>query len=301
MQVDKRQDENKNIISSTILEYRCLYTHDLKRKAKRWQDGILRYHTFNNRIMVWDLLRNFIGDTYNPSGLMIEEGDEFELEKNFIIVQVQDSIGKQETDITELIKSRQKATSLSSQNGKRVIGQKHKSLNDLLHKGKLKGQSIISSPPPIIQEQQQQQQQQEEEEIINKKRQSSNIEEEEEEEQEEEIIIPKKKKLKVKSKSPRTMLITNNDKIIKPIEGYKERLKDRLSKIGQKKELPKIKSFEYILKNDDNNKKSLYINIPKPSTIINIIDKEEEEIIDIGPWSIEAKDLFDKWPINKYI
>jgi len=38
--------------TAPVLELNCLYTHNVRRKSKRWQDGFLRYHTFNKRIMV---------------------------------------------------------------------------------------------------------------------------------------------------------------------------------------------------------------------------------------------------------
>jgi len=45
--------------TAPVLEFQCLFTFDLRRKQKRWQDGFLRFHTFNKRIMVYD----------SPSGL----------------------------------------------------------------------------------------------------------------------------------------------------------------------------------------------------------------------------------------
>ncbi|GAM87174.1 hypothetical protein ANO11243_051950 [Dothideomycetidae sp. 11243] len=94
--------------TAPVVEFRCLYTHDLRRKAKRWQDGFLRYHTFNRRIMVYDVSRNFIGDTYNQSGVDLQEGDDLELEKDFALVQVSEPVCITQTDLTELIQSRHK-------------------------------------------------------------------------------------------------------------------------------------------------------------------------------------------------
>ncbi|KAF2150499.1 hypothetical protein K461DRAFT_269942 [Myriangium duriaei CBS 260.36] len=94
--------------SAPVAEFRCLYTHDLRRKAKRWQDGFLRYHTFNRRVMVYDVSRNFIGDTYNRSGVDLQEGDELDLEKDFALVQVSEPTGVTQTDLTELMQSRHK-------------------------------------------------------------------------------------------------------------------------------------------------------------------------------------------------
>lgn len=91
--------------TAPVLEFRCLYTHDLRRKSKRWQDGFLRFHTFNKRVMVYDVPRNFIGDMHLRSGGTVEDGDELELEKG-VLVQVGEGIGSMEQDLTALFERR---------------------------------------------------------------------------------------------------------------------------------------------------------------------------------------------------
>ncbi|KAL8936242.1 MAG: hypothetical protein Q9216_005041, partial [Gyalolechia sp. 2 TL-2023] len=88
--------------TAPVLSFNCLYTHDLRRKAKRWQDGVLRFHTFNKRIMVYDLPRNFIGDTHWREPHDIQDGDELELEKG-VLIQVAEETGRTETDLTDLL------------------------------------------------------------------------------------------------------------------------------------------------------------------------------------------------------
>ncbi|KAI7596190.1 hypothetical protein KC316_g63 [Hortaea werneckii] len=73
--------------TALVLEFNCLYTHDVRRKSKRWQDGFLRYHTFNKRVMVYDVPRNFIGDTHWTAS-ELQDGDELTLDKEGVIVQV---------------------------------------------------------------------------------------------------------------------------------------------------------------------------------------------------------------------
>ena len=97
--------------TAPVLEFRCLFTHDLRRKQKRWQDGFLKYHTFNRRAMVYDLTRNFIGDTHCAQGTDLQEGDEVNLEKGGVIVQVSEPIGRTDTDLSELLQSRTKTPS----------------------------------------------------------------------------------------------------------------------------------------------------------------------------------------------
>lgn len=97
--------------TAPVLEYRCLYTHDLRRKAKRWQDGHLRFHTFNKRVMVYDLLRNFIaGSHWQPEpgskATQVEDGDELTLDKNGVMVQVEEREGVVHTDLSGLLMKR---------------------------------------------------------------------------------------------------------------------------------------------------------------------------------------------------
>ncbi|KAL9042488.1 MAG: hypothetical protein Q9214_003764, partial [Letrouitia sp. 1 TL-2023] len=90
--------------TAPVLSFQCLYTHDIRRKAKRWQDGILRFHTFNKRVMVYDVPRNFVGDTHWREPQPIQDGDELELEKG-VLIQVGEEMAKEraETDLTELL------------------------------------------------------------------------------------------------------------------------------------------------------------------------------------------------------
>ena len=93
--------------TAPILEFRCLYTHDLRRKQKRWQDGILRFHTFNKRVMAYDVPRNYIGDTHWRDDGVFQDGDEFELDRG-VLIQVGEAIGSVEQDLTELLEKRRK-------------------------------------------------------------------------------------------------------------------------------------------------------------------------------------------------
>jgi hypothetical protein len=95
--------------TAPVLEFNCLYTHDIRRKQKRWQDGFLRFHTFNKRVMVYDVPRNFIGDMHWKEGEDLQEGDEVTLEKDAVLVQVAENVGRTETDLTELKQSAKKS------------------------------------------------------------------------------------------------------------------------------------------------------------------------------------------------
>ncbi|KAL9096279.1 MAG: hypothetical protein Q9163_006442 [Psora crenata] len=100
--------------TAPIHEYRCLYTYDLKRKQKRWQDGVLRFHTFNKRVMVYDIPRNYIGDSHWRNSHPVQDGDEFELDRG-VLVQVGDLVGSLDQDLTELLERRKKAPEVQVQ------------------------------------------------------------------------------------------------------------------------------------------------------------------------------------------
>ena len=91
--------------TAPVLDFRCLYTYDLRRKQKRWQDGLLRFHTFNKRIMVYDVPRNYIGDKHWRGEGIVGDGDEFELDRG-VLIQVGEATGSMEQDLTELLEKR---------------------------------------------------------------------------------------------------------------------------------------------------------------------------------------------------
>jgi hypothetical protein len=92
--------------SAPVLEFLCLFTHDLRRKQKRWQDGRLKYHTFNRRVMAYDDRGNFIGDMHWRADWDFEAGEEIQLERGGVIVQVSDCVGQQSQDLSELVDKR---------------------------------------------------------------------------------------------------------------------------------------------------------------------------------------------------
>jgi len=94
--------------TAPVLEFVCLFTHDLKRKQKRWQDGRVKYHTFNKRIMVYDERGNFVGDMHWCRDWEFDEGEEVQLERGSVIVQVAECVGRQEQDLSELLDKRAK-------------------------------------------------------------------------------------------------------------------------------------------------------------------------------------------------
>jgi len=93
--------------SAPVAEFRCLYTPDIRKKQKKWQDGFLKFHAFNNRVMVYDQARNFLGDTYYKDSNELHEGDELTLDKG-VMVEVADAMGVTQTDLTPLFEKKPK-------------------------------------------------------------------------------------------------------------------------------------------------------------------------------------------------
>ncbi|KAF2648251.1 hypothetical protein K491DRAFT_699069 [Lophiostoma macrostomum CBS 122681] len=91
--------------TAPVAEFRCLFTHDIRRKQKRWQDGYLKFHTFNSRVMVYDTSRNFLGDTYWKDSNEVQEGDELTLDKG-VMVEVAEAMGVTQTDLTPLFEKK---------------------------------------------------------------------------------------------------------------------------------------------------------------------------------------------------
>ncbi|RYC61723.1 hypothetical protein CHU98_g4493 [Xylaria longipes] len=92
--------------TATVREHACLFTHDLRRKQKRWQDGRLKYHTFNRRVMVYDERGNFVGDTHWREDYDLADGDDLELERGGVIIQVGECVGSRDQDLSKLIDKR---------------------------------------------------------------------------------------------------------------------------------------------------------------------------------------------------
>ncbi|KAJ6442332.1 FAD dependent oxidoreductase [Purpureocillium lavendulum] len=102
-----QQQQQSPPTTAPVLDFVCLFTHDLRRKQKRWQDGRLKYHTFNRRVMVYDERGNFIGDAHWPAGAGdLDEGEELELDRGAAIVQVAECAGVRDQDLSEVLDRR---------------------------------------------------------------------------------------------------------------------------------------------------------------------------------------------------
>lgn len=78
-----------------------LWTAQKSQKLKKWQDGILRYHTRNKRMMVYDDTRALVCDKYLQRGNELHEGDELEFENHLVNVEEYCNVLSQ--DISQLL------------------------------------------------------------------------------------------------------------------------------------------------------------------------------------------------------
>ncbi|EAW18017.1 DNA helicase ZGRF1-like domain-containing protein [Aspergillus fischeri NRRL 181] len=131
--------------TAPVIKFRCLFTHDVRRKAKRWHDGFLRYHTFNKRVMVYDTTGYFIGDLHWRQDDGIQDGDELELDKG-VLIQVCEPVEQTQTDLSTLYSNKKKTHESPTQAAEpsapsirasapvrsSISSQQPRSLNDLL-------------------------------------------------------------------------------------------------------------------------------------------------------------------------
>lgn len=93
--------------TSSIHEFICLYSHDLRRKHKRWQDGMLRFYTFNQKYVVYDPSWIYVGDGHWQGDVDdFQEGLEIELDRPRACVQVIERTMTKEQDLSQVLGKR---------------------------------------------------------------------------------------------------------------------------------------------------------------------------------------------------
>ena len=95
--------------TAPVHEFRCLFSRDAHKKAKNrsYHDGTAKFHTFNSRVMVYDLDRHFVGDLHYRDDEPFGEGLEIKLDR-MVIVEVQERLGETQTDLVEVLNTRQR-------------------------------------------------------------------------------------------------------------------------------------------------------------------------------------------------
>ncbi|RPB24114.1 hypothetical protein L211DRAFT_207311 [Terfezia boudieri ATCC MYA-4762] len=78
--------------TAPIDEFRILWTSQKKQKLKKWQDvsrstGLLRFHTYNKRMIVYDETRALVCDMYLQRADKVNAGDELEFEHHLVTVE----------------------------------------------------------------------------------------------------------------------------------------------------------------------------------------------------------------------
>lgn len=85
--------------------FKCLWTPHKHQVRKRWNDGILHFHTFNFRAMLYDEANVLVDDLFIPKQ-RVSPGDQ--LEFDYHLVSVEDTLNTIYSDISSLYTRRQK-------------------------------------------------------------------------------------------------------------------------------------------------------------------------------------------------
>ena len=106
--------------TAPVHEFRCLFTHDAHKKAKKWHDGSVRFHTFNRRVMVYDDGRNYIGDHHFPQNEDFEEGVELRIDRG-VLVDVGERLGETQTDVSSILERKKDDSSPQARKNIRLV------------------------------------------------------------------------------------------------------------------------------------------------------------------------------------
>jgi Protein of unknown function (DUF2439) len=120
--------------TAPVHEFRCMFSHDLRKKKKTWHDGSLRFHTFNKRVMVYDEVKNFVGDLHYRVAGEFGEGTELQLDRG-VLVQVEARIGQTETDLAPLLEKRRPEDGTNGANIANVAPGQHGNIPQLPRHG----------------------------------------------------------------------------------------------------------------------------------------------------------------------
>ena len=129
-----------------------------------------QFHTFNKRVMVYDERSNFVGDTHWRKDLDFDEGEELQLERGGILVEVRECVGRRDQDISENKRAKERLERVAAKNSGSPLrlqasvnkpqtpaetALRQKSLNDVLGKptGHY-GKAVVQNLSPFEQRQQ---------------------------------------------------------------------------------------------------------------------------------------------------
>jgi hypothetical protein len=91
--------------TAEVIEFRCQWTHNVTQKKKKWNDGSLKFHTFNKLVRIFDEDSNNVGQKH-WQGVSLQDGDEFQLDN--VLVSVQDHLRSTQTNLVPLFDKRKK-------------------------------------------------------------------------------------------------------------------------------------------------------------------------------------------------
>ncbi|BFZ63885.1 hypothetical protein YB2330_005022 [Saitoella coloradoensis] len=95
---------------ANVHEFAVMYTPDKHKKQKVWHDGILRFHAFNFRAMLYDETRTLTDSVFLPNHPVPSVGDEVRFDRH--TVTVERVIEITQTDITPILVRKRTAAPL---------------------------------------------------------------------------------------------------------------------------------------------------------------------------------------------
>lgn len=102
--------------TAKVERFKCLWTPNKYQVRKRWHDGILHFHTFNFRAMLYDKSNVLVDDLFILKRQIIL-GDEIEFDNHLVIVE--DTLESIYSDISSLYIRDQKAKILKKRQSKK--------------------------------------------------------------------------------------------------------------------------------------------------------------------------------------
>ncbi|CUM64065.1 uncharacterized protein PRCAT00001653001 [Priceomyces carsonii] len=98
---------------STVYEYQILYSSRVTQKDKRWCDGKLKYYELNNKLEIYNeqgtLITTDFFEKANTESILLKNlqvENQFELANNRFVIQIVDSLGVFQRDISNYVRTR---------------------------------------------------------------------------------------------------------------------------------------------------------------------------------------------------
>ncbi|KAK9479162.1 hypothetical protein V1514DRAFT_319486 [Lipomyces japonicus] len=105
---NRDQNGDQSIIESDVQIYEVLWTSQITQKSKRWNDGILKFHIFNKRAMLYDLNKVLVDSSFLTSVCNLQVNQELKLERHLVLIE--HAVQTIRQDITPIIRRKRKSS-----------------------------------------------------------------------------------------------------------------------------------------------------------------------------------------------